>query len=105
MTTITAVMVLWAIVGAITASYVICFLLSLVWAWATMRPRSEFWRSGRRTTVEEEQENTREIAAHGYWWHGVTTQVDDHDVPFALDSTDDRDEFLRRHNIGTRWQS
>lgn len=42
------------------------------------------------------------IAGHASWWNGVTTQADDHEVPFSLDTTEDRDDFLRRHNVGSK---
>ncbi len=52
-------------------------------------------------TVENEQDATREVAAHGFQWNGVTSQGDDCEIPFMLDSVEDRDDFLRRH-LGTK---
>lgn len=51
-----------------------------------------------RETVENEQDATREVAAHGFQWNGICVEADfDADVPFALDTIEDRDEFIRRH--------
>lgn len=51
-------------------------------------------------TVESEDEECRGVAAHAFWWNGTTTQADDHEVPFALDTIETRDDFLRNHGVG-----
>ncbi len=52
-----------------------------------------------RRTVENEQDESREEAAFGSQWSGITTQDDQ---AFLLDSPDERDEFLARHGVGRR---
>lgn len=52
-------------------------------------------------TAEQEDEECRGVAAHAFHWNGVSTQDDlDAEVPFALDTVEDRDDFLRSRGVG-----
>lgn len=73
-TVVTAGMIVAGLALATVAGIVVAYVLAYAWAWATMRPVSEFWRNPHQMTQEQESERAKEIAAYGSQWSGITTQ-------------------------------
>jgi hypothetical protein len=88
-------MIDFALAGKITVwAIIIGVPMWKLYQWASQPVASSALRVA--GTVEQEAEETRAAVAHSAQWPTDETE----EIPFMLDSIDDRDDFLKRHGIG-----